>query len=39
MIAAQCPATSTSLILDLRNAGAGVTTFRNVQLQDVEIVK
>jgi hypothetical protein len=39
MIPAQCPATSASLILDLRNAGAGVTTFRNVRLQDVEIIK
>lgn len=36
-IPAQCPAASTTLILDLRNAGAGVTTFRNVHLQDIEI--
>jgi hypothetical protein len=35
-IPAQCPAASTTLILDLRNAGAGVTTFRNVRLQDLD---
>jgi hypothetical protein len=38
-IPATCPATSNAVILDLRNAGAGVTTFRNVRLQDVEIIK
>jgi hypothetical protein len=35
-IPAQGPADTTTHILDLRNAGAGVTTFRNVHLQDVE---
>ncbi len=38
-IPAQCPATTTTLILDLRNAGQGDTTFRNVRLQALEIKK
>jgi hypothetical protein len=38
-ISVECPAASTSLILDLRNAGTGATTFRNVRLQDLDGTK
>ncbi len=38
-IAVQCPAGSTKLLLDLRNAGYGAVSFRHAHLQDMAVRK